>query len=158
VSGGGIFNDLRVPLTVTNCTLSGNSASDGGGILNEGTLTFTNSTLSGNSATSMGGGIFNDEGTMTVTNGTFSGNSAAGGATAAGGIFNEGPATVKNSIIANSTAGGNCAGPNAITAVGVNFSTDKTCGPGFTVVPSTGAGGLNLGPLHDNGGPTFTHA
>jgi hypothetical protein len=26
------------------------------------------------------------------------------------------------------------------------------------VVPSTSAGGLNLGPLQDNGGPTFTHA
>ena len=156
VGGGGIFNDLRVPLTVTDSTLSGNSAFDGGGILNEGTLTVTNSTLSGNSATS-GGGIFNDEGTLTVTNGTFSANSATGGETAGGGIFNEGSATVKNSIIANSTAGGNCGG-STISPLGVNFSTDKTCGPGFTVVPSAGAGGLNLGPLHDNGGPTFTHA
>ena len=155
--GGGILNNGT--LTVTNSTLSGNSAlvisSNGGGIFNNGTLTVTNSTLSGNSALAgVGGGIFN-QGTLTVTNSTFSGNSTV--SSAGGGIFNVFGATFKNSIIANSPSGGNCAGPVAISSVGVNFSTDNTCG-GFTVVPSTGVGGLNLGPLQDNGGPTFTHA
>ena len=35
--------------TLTNSTVSGNSAYDGGGVYNSGTLTLTNSTVSGNS-------------------------------------------------------------------------------------------------------------
>jgi hypothetical protein len=86
--GGGIFNGGT--LTVSNTTLSGNSASGsfpfsgfGGGIFNRlGTLTVTNSTLSDNSATvggGNGGGISNNLGTVTVTNSTLSGNSATVG-------------------------------------------------------------------------------
>ena len=45
---------------MTNSTLSGNTATGGGGgIVNDGTVTVTNSTLTGNSAASGGGGIFN---------------------------------------------------------------------------------------------------
>ena len=82
-SGGGIFN--QGALTVSSCTLSGNSATSGfdvagGGIYNFGTLTVSNSTLSGNSAGDYGGGISNN-GTLTVSNSSLSGNSAvyAGG-------------------------------------------------------------------------------
>src|SRR5215510_572678 len=148
--GGGIGNSGGT-LTITNSTLSGNSASEGGGIANFGTLTITNSTLSGNRAVSDGGGILNRAGLLTVTNSTLSGNTAFEG----GGIDNFQFAVVKNSIFANTFP--NC-GSLSISAHGVNFSTDHTCGAGFTVVSSTGAGGLNLGPLQDNGGPTFTHA
>src|SRR5215510_13481427 len=148
--GGGIGN-FGGTLTITNSTLSGNSASEGGGIANFGTLTITNSTLSGNRAVSDGGGILNRAGLLTVTNSTLSGNTAFEG----GGIDNFQFAVVKNSIFANTFP--NC-GSLSISAHGVNFSTDHTCGAGFTVVSSTGAGGLNLGPLQDNGGPTFTHA
>jgi hypothetical protein len=76
-NGGGIYND-HATLTVTNSTLSGNSApaSDGGGIYNDnGTITITNSTLSGNSGPASGGGIYN-LGTLTVSNSTLSGNSS----------------------------------------------------------------------------------
>jgi hypothetical protein len=53
--GGGIDN--AGTLTLANCTISGNAASDyGGGINNHGTLTVTNSTISGNTGSS-GGGI-----------------------------------------------------------------------------------------------------
>ena len=63
-------------MTVQNSTLSGNSATYGGGIFEYGgTVTVENSTLSGNSAL-IGGGIHND-GTVTVQNSTISGNSAA---------------------------------------------------------------------------------
>ena len=152
--GGGIDVDIsftvKATLTVTNSTFSSNTATfGGGGILNSGTLTVTNSTFSGNSATH-GGGIESD-GTLTATNTTFSGNSANSG----GGISNLGSATSKNSIIGNSPTGGNYAGNVAIAAVGVNFSTDNTCGAGFTQVT---AAQLNLGPLQNNGGPTFTLA
>src|SRR5262249_12814565 len=48
---------------------------DGGGIYNEGTLTVSNCTLSGNSA-DQGAGIYNKGGALTVINSTLSGNSA----------------------------------------------------------------------------------
>jgi hypothetical protein len=54
---------------VSNSTLSGNSADQfGGGIENGGTLTVSNSTLSGNSAYIFGGGIDIEFGTLTVNN------------------------------------------------------------------------------------------
>ncbi|NJL83225.1 MAG: hypothetical protein HC890_10210, partial [Chloroflexaceae bacterium] len=67
--GGGIFNSEN--LTLTNSTLSGNSAGDfGGGIYNNGgTVTLSSSTLSGNSAF-QAGGIYNNGGTVSVTNST----------------------------------------------------------------------------------------
>ncbi len=80
--GGGIFNDGA--LTLTNSTISGNTAYFGGGIFNDGTVTLTNSTVSGNTASVNGGGIYNF-GTTTLTNSTVSGNSASQG----GGIYNE---------------------------------------------------------------------
>jgi hypothetical protein len=159
--GGGIYNSGS--MTVTNSTLSGNSAATdetdfGGGICNSsawvgggpvyGTMTLINSTLSGNSADE-GGGIGN-WGTMTVINSTLSGNSAGAG----GGIHNEGTMTVTNSIIANSSGGADCSGP--ITSLGHNIASDGSCG-------LTAAGDLPLtnpllGPLQDNGDPTLTHA
>ncbi len=68
-------------MTVTDSTLSGNSAGvgSGGGIDNSGTVMVTNSTLSGNSVSfgpnNNGGGIANS-GTLTVIDSTLSGNSA----------------------------------------------------------------------------------
>jgi CSLREA domain-containing protein len=95
--GGGIENSGT--LTVTNSTLSGNSAGEGGGISNLGTLTVTNSTLSGNSANGYaGGGIFNF-GTLTMANSTLSGNAAGIG----GGVLNFGPLTVSNSTLSGNS-------------------------------------------------------
>ena len=152
VSGAGAILNFQM-LTITGSTFSDNSAgSSGGGIYNFLTVKITNSTFSGNSASTSGGGIYNQGPiqTLTISSSTFSGNAATTG----GGIYNDGPAQVKNSIIANSPSGGNCAGPVAIEALGVNFSTDNTCS-GFTQVTSQQ---LNLGPLANNGGPTKTHA
>ena len=48
--GGGLYNDGGT-LTLTDCTVSGDSAYDGGGLVNvNGTLTLTNCTVSGDSA------------------------------------------------------------------------------------------------------------
>ncbi|HVA51251.1 MAG TPA: FG-GAP-like repeat-containing protein, partial [Pirellulales bacterium] len=83
--GGGIDN--YGSLAVTTTTISGNSAAAGGGIFNESgaTLTLTDSTVSNNSATEHGGGIDNDSGAAAaVTASTIVGNSATGDA---GGIF-----------------------------------------------------------------------
>ena len=99
-AGGGIYS-FNGTVTVTNSTFSGNSAPYGGGIYNFGTVTVTNSTLSGNSATSSGGVLLNNGGTVRVTNSTLSGNSASGNG---GGIFNAGTLTVTNTIVAGNTA------------------------------------------------------
>ncbi len=110
--GGGIDNESGATLTITNSTLSSNTAGsvnnpavEGGGIFNSGTLTIVNSTVSGNSAGGIagsGGGIENF-GTLTILNSTFSGNTAIKGA----GVHNNGPATVVT--ITNSTLSGNTA-------------------------------------------------
>ncbi len=113
-------------MTVTNSTLSGNSANCsngsggggwGGGIYNAGGLvTVTASTLSGNSAhgcfrqDSYGGsgaGIFNS-GTLAVTDSTLSGNSTSCsgivGGGVGGGIANGGTLTVTNSTLSGNSA------------------------------------------------------
>jgi predicted outer membrane repeat protein len=151
-TGGSIKNEGM--LTVSNSTFSGDSASAdfyvaGGSIFNRGTLTVSNSTFSGNSAsgneteTSVGGGISNFDGTLTVSNSTFSGNSATDGGSISG------QATLKNSIVANSTTGRNCSG--AIIDGGGNLSYPDASCPGINADPL-------LGPLQDNGGPTWTMA
>ena len=72
-SGGGIYNSGS--LTLSHIILSGNKASGGGGIHNGGSLTATHLTLSGNEATSeYGGGIHHSSSSndpITVSNSTF---------------------------------------------------------------------------------------
>ncbi|MDW8169372.1 MAG: choice-of-anchor Q domain-containing protein [Acidobacteriota bacterium] len=161
--GGGIFNTAGSVATMTNSTVSGNSAGDdGGGIQNYGTLTMTNSTISGNRTDGGGGddggGIHNAGGTLnasfiTVANNTANPSGQGGGIFQAGGTVN-----IKNSIVGDNTAatGANCQG--TVVTSGTNYATDASC-TGFTQVPSTGAGGLNLGPLQVNPpGTTATHA
>jgi len=118
--GGGISN-VSSMLTVSNCTISGNSAPDvfgvGGGISNDvalsnATLEILNCTISGNSAGDNGGGIYNYGGSYTATlkviNSTISGNSAH---FYGGGIFNisayggSAPADVLNSTFSGNSAG-----------------------------------------------------
>ena len=98
--GGGISNNNNGTLTLTNSTVSGNTAGDnGGGINNNGTMTLTNSTVSGNTA-QFGGGIDND-GTMTLTNSTVSGNAAS---IDGGGIDNFGTVMLVQSLLSGNTA------------------------------------------------------
>jgi hypothetical protein len=102
-SGGGILSFSLGTLTVSGCTLSGNSANYGGGIMsfNGGTLTVSGCTLSGNSATSAGGGIYNALSMTTVSGSTLTGNSATEG----GGIFSDiGPLTVSNCTLSGNSA------------------------------------------------------
>jgi hypothetical protein len=172
-NGGGIYNKGfrgRATLTVTNCIVSGNSTTFiGGGISNgadEGgaSLTIANSTICGNSADN-GGGIGNaasegDTSDVTVSNSTLSGNWATDNG---GGIYNGyagGSVTLElSNIILNAGSSGenifNIGG--TVTSHGYNLSSDD--GGGY--LTATGDQ-INtdpmLGPLQDNGGPTFTHA
>ena len=99
--GGGIYSSFGT-LMVTNSTLSGNSANNnGGGIYNFGTLMVTNSTLSANSAVARGGGIYSSSGTLLVTNSTLSANSAGSdGGGLYSGIRNSTQATLNSTIVA----------------------------------------------------------
>jgi hypothetical protein len=158
-------------LTITNgnANLNTDGVSLGGGIFNNGgTLTITNSTLSGNSASDAGGGIFNSVShsnatnvSATITNSTLSGNSAG----IAGGILNSqvgstccATVTIGDTVL-NAGAGANIGNlfSGTITSLGYNLSSDD--GGGFLTGPGDQINTAPmLGPLQDNGGLTFTHA
>ena len=159
-NGGGINNDGGGTLNVTNSTLSGNSAARGGGIMNTGggTVTITSSTISGN-LTDTAGGIYNNLGTVNIINSTISNNSATSGS-GSGGVFNLSTVNSRNSIIAKNTAPSspdfngslNSQGHNLIgNTSGISGISGDTTGNQLNVDPK-------LGPLQNNGGPTFTQA
>ncbi len=163
--GGGIEN--YGGLMVSNCTISGNSANYLGGGINNGltgssaTLTIANSTLSGNRANYRGGGIYNDgvyvgsSATLTITNSTFSGNSAYNN----GGSIWNGYATLEigSTILNAGASGGNIYNEATVTSLGYNLSSDDGSGL-LTAMGDQINTDPMLGPLQDNGGPTFTHA
>ncbi|RLS27609.1 MAG: hypothetical protein DWH70_00205, partial [Planctomycetota bacterium] len=170
-SGGGILNGTSGTATVFNSTISGNSASNGGGFSNSGTLTVNNSTLANNSAISSqsstrGGAICNNSGaTLTVSHSTLSGNSATNGS----GIYNWGTLNIANTIIANnigydySTSSGSTVGTvNLIPSGDPSNPTSATNNivtfPNFSWATTVATEQLNLGPLQNNGGSTFTMA
>jgi CSLREA domain-containing protein len=136
---------------IDRSTISGNTAYWGGaGLCNYGELTILNSTVSGNNISEgYGGGIYNT-GTMTMTNGTVTANSAPSG----GGIHGGSGISLINTIVANNT-GGDCDAPVIDTSH--NLDSDGSCGlnPAHGSLPNTDP---MLGPLQNNGGPTFTHA
>jgi hypothetical protein len=173
-AGGGIYN--YGTMTITDSTITGNLVYlVGGGIVNSGTLTITGSTISINGASGQhdgeplgrGGGI---AGSVTLTNSTISGNYASlsgggiqgGGAirnstisdNGSGGISSTGPMEIGNTILNNNSAA-NIDG--TVSSQGYNLSSDdgggNLTGPGDQINTDP-----LLGPLQDNGGPTFTHA
>jgi hypothetical protein len=146
--GGGVYNYVG-SVTLLQSTISGNRAAEGGGVWNEGshidyyggsfpgygTLTLTHSTIAANIATQRGGGVVNR------TDGR-------GGATL----------TLTGSIVAYHRE--DCAniggGAIKIISKGYNLDSDWSC----ELTAPTDQPGADplLGPLQDNGGPTFTHA
>src|SRR5882757_2467694 len=166
--GGGIFNDVSFSngtLEILNSTISGNSAHFyGGGIYNlsayggSAPADLFNSTISGNSAGRFGGGIYNNASTggsspLTVLHSTFSDNSAFQGPS--GGIANVSGTLQLGTTILNASTISNNSG--TITSLGYNLSSDN--GGGFLTATGDQINTTPvLGPLQDNGGPTFTHA
>ncbi|MCH7927644.1 MAG: hypothetical protein IID03_06615 [Candidatus Dadabacteria bacterium] len=154
--GGGIDNEIGT-LTINSSTISHNSAgSDGGGIDTDmGTVDINNSTISSNTADGDGGGIANDAGIVRINSSTITNNSAGDG----GGLLNAGFTELTNTIIANQQSGADCfnvAIIGILGSLGHNLDSDGTC-LAFTTdgdMPNTDP---LLGPLTDNGGPTFTH-
>lgn len=160
-SGGAIFNDGAA--SIAGSVFSANQANeqaDGGAIYNGGNggdggrpeMTVINSTFTGNTADSGFGGAISsgmNQGVdiLTVINSTISDNTASNG----GGIYlRGGVATLKNTIVANNQPGGNCRG-YPVSDGGGNLGYPGAACPGINGDP-------RLGPLQDNGGPTWTRA
>ena len=182
--GGGIYNDGYyggASVQISNSTISGNSSPvAAGGLANIGSfgsasLEISNSTISGNSAGGgNGGGIANSgdhpgSATLQISNSTISGNSATTGGGISNDASNGGSASLQigNTILKAGATGGNISNNSAtITSFGYNISSDAAGDDGGGTGPS---GFLNatgdmrntdalLGPLQNNGGPTFTQA
>jgi hypothetical protein len=101
-AGGGIYNQGAAMLTLSSVTISGNNAqTEGGGVLNYGTLALSNSTLHDNSAGGVGGGV-GSLGIMTVDDSIIDDNYAG---QSGGGIYNYGRLTLTSSTLSgNSTS------------------------------------------------------
>jgi uncharacterized repeat protein (TIGR02543 family) len=137
--GGGIYNYSTGTLTVTNSTLSGNTATHGGGgIVNFSTLNIANSTLTGNSASSYYGGGIDNARTLTFSNNLVAGNSAPTGKE----INHRGDTFISQ--------GHNLLGTNGSSGV-----TGGTLDPSDLIL--AGSISTAIGPLANNGGPTQTH-
>jgi hypothetical protein len=178
--GGGIANTFGT-VTVDRSTISSNSVGVaganpglGGGMANDtGSLVICNSTLSGNIAGGgsvpanppYGGGIFNGVGSVMMSDSTITANVVNGNTSQdGGGLFNSAGTveSIKNNILAG----------NLATTDVVNGQQGDILSSGFNLFGATNgvitaapgdrfnltATQLILGPLQDNGGPTFTHA
>lgn len=102
--GGAILTDAGTALTLRRCTLTGNTALEGGAVFSLGRLTLERCTFTGN--TGGYGGALQCQGRTDITHCTIAGNH---GSTAGGGIFNKNttelaPLTVAHSIVANNTS------------------------------------------------------
>ena len=175
--GGGIFN--LGTLTVTNCDVSGNTASSssfGGGINNQGTLRIVGSLISNNTSV-FGAGIYNHTNTLIMQNSTVSGNHDQGiivngnawlinctiTANDGVGVGNSGTTHLRNTIIAGNNGSVDVTSffaSDGNNLIGKSDGTNNlTNGVNGDKVGSTGSP-LNpqLASLADNGGPTKTHA
>jgi hypothetical protein len=184
--GGGIFVNAG-SASIVNSTISENtvhsavSISGGGGGWFRGALYMHNSTVSANSSQGTGGGIAVYPNVATIDDSTISGNVASSG----GGAFVT-AISLSNSTVAFNVADGSGAGlyllsngdlQSSIVALNVTRgvsqsnidegmfaqslggANDLIGESGFiTLPPGTIDADPMLGPLADNGGPTFTHA
>jgi hypothetical protein len=150
VQGGGLWVAGSSPVTIANSTFSGNQASDAAG------------------TSGLGGAIMLNNGSnpTTITNSTFAYNHAGfmGGAFWGGGAST----TLKNTIVAYNTAanGGNSWNIKQHTGTqftdgggNIQWPPKNASDPSdINVTASVKLADPLLGPLQNNGGPTFTHA
>jgi hypothetical protein len=120
-SGGGVCV-YSGTFTMNSGTISGNTAtSSGGGVYNSnGTFTMNSGFITGNTATSQGGGVNNSSGTFTMTGGYIIGNTVNGSSGPGGGVYNNYRFTMSGGKISenNATNGGG--------VYNVNYSGNST--------------------------------
>lgn len=153
IRGGGVFLTGTQQMEIYNSTFSGNQAlSNGGGILNYGTVNIENSTISNNAAKYTGG--INNNGTMNLYNVTIASNISLDGVAA--NLVNSSELNIRNSIIAyplSPYTTSNCQNSATWTPSGNNLYSDSSCVPGANDFPGTDP---KLTPLAWLGGPTMT--
>jgi filamentous hemagglutinin family protein len=138
--GGALLNTIAGTATLTNTTVSGNTAKVGGGIRNDGNLTLRNSTVANNRATGgVGvGGIANSVGTLTISNTIIATNIDASGLNTPD----------LGNVLGNVTDGGNnLIGNTASAGAPITFAASTL----LNVNPQ-------LAPLGNYGGTTQTQA
>jgi hypothetical protein len=144
VSGGGIYNSFGTVATITNCTLSVDSAAQGAGIYDYGSMSLFDSTVYGNSASNQGGGIFiHPTEEVSLYNTIVAANTDPAGADDISGSVDQtvpkGQGPSSNNLIGIGGAGG------LVNAINGNIV-------GITIID------LNMSPLENYGGPTDTIA
>ncbi|MGD1020523.1 MAG: choice-of-anchor Q domain-containing protein [Verrucomicrobiia bacterium] len=176
--GGGIYNfgnpGGSASVRIANSTVSSNSTltGAGGGIYNDSvdgtaTVEIVNSTLSGNLArlaTGAGGGIYNrgDSGASSVqiADSTVTGNSVTNGSDIfnLGGLEGSGSVAIGSTILNAGASGSTISNASGtVISLGYNLSSDDGGGLLTATGDQTNTDPM-LGPLQDNGGPTFTCA
>jgi conserved repeat domain len=171
-TGGGI---RAASVTVTNSTITGNTAKGSGGGIAAGSVTVTNSTISANTADSSGccfeaggGGIYAGD-SATVIGSTIRGNSASGASYVAGGgigvgspLGDSGSVTVSSSTISGNSSnsgGGLSGGSVTVTSSTISgnsaqgiFGGGGIFGGSVTVTSSTITGNNGRGSAGGGGG------
>ena len=119
-TGGAILNDGL--LAVRNCAILDNSAGTGGGLYNTSIANISGSTFSDNSGGQNGGAVANAaSGILTVTATTISRNQANG---SAGGVYNQGTASLSGDTLTTNSAKG--AGGGGVESSGSIALADDT--------------------------------
>jgi len=172
--GGGLCNSSHASgqpasVTISGCAFSGNNARrfGGAGLYNNpssggtATLKISNTTISGNSFGDGGTALLNrplsgGTASATITNSTLIGSSSGSVVSSSGAV------SFGNTILLNTTTGLsagtiNVSGSGAVMSHGYNVVSDAGGGY-FTSVGDQPNTNPMLGPLQNNGGPTFTHA
>jgi hypothetical protein len=145
--------------TITQSTISGNSASGGTGGLRLYAIgspnSIINSTISGNSAPALGG--LYASGATSIKNSTIAFNVETGHS--GGGLRVANSATsLQSTIVAANVSGGGVEQNIALGASSSVSGANNLIGPSPPIVSAGTMVDPKLFPLHDNGGPTKTHA
>ena len=180
VGGGGIISgSINNTMSVTNCVISGNSATGagtagGGGLLHTGgSLTITGTTFSANSTSASGGGLgytagdplirTPSTGTLTVSGSTFSGNTANSVAAGGGGadLFNSnagsGTYTINSSSFSSNTAPNGSGGAIIVESGPLTVTTsslaNNSAGVAGGAISSSGSASVTFSRLVGNSVP-----
>ena len=172
-AGGGIAN-LDGPATLNSCTVSNNTSNYlGGGIYSQGGIlsriwVLVNCTISGNTTTSngMAGGVESDSypapfspsqpANVSLSSCTLNN---VGGNIAISNNGNGSNLTLGNTIIRSAGSGATVMASESATVTSLGYNMTDDGGGGFLNQPGDRVNtDPMLGPLQDNGGPSFTHA
>lgn len=168
-SGAGVYN-YDDAITIINTTINNNTApSHGAGLWHHSastasfTATIINSTISGNIATSGNGAGVVSAGPaqMTITNSLIANNYTGVQGSAIRGA--EGPVVLQNTIIYNNSSAHEwvneqCYGNIVNGGNNIQWPTVNQDGRSAICSAEFASADPRIGPLQDNGGPTFTHA